>query len=100
MYPERGVYRFVPYNPPSGWWTETGVPGAQAMIEAGRLLEVQDIRRLEVRAISHRGKAIGYQVSPPRELPDQRSYYYEISYFLRGDMVRIQIVPAPYYYGY
>ena len=106
MYPERGVYRFVPYVPPPsahGWQTVTGVPGPEAIKKAARMLDVQEkyIRRMRVRAIMYRGSPIGYQVNPPTELHDHRSYFsYDISYFLKGDTVRIQIVPSLSYFGY
>ena len=105
MYPEHGVYKFVPYVPPpsaSGWKTVTGVPGPDAVREAGRLLDVLPgyTRRLEMRAVMHKGSAIGYEVRPPIELPDHVPYYYEISYFLKGKTVRIQILPSPFDHGY
>lgn len=101
MCPERGAYRFKPYYPAYGWQRVSGVPGVVAMGEAGRMLGVSDVRRLRVQAVMHEGEAIGYQASPPTEPPGYNiSSYYEISYFLRGDTVRIQVLPSPFYHGY
>ncbi|MDA8172282.1 MAG: hypothetical protein M0Z48_10720 [Nitrospiraceae bacterium] len=100
MFPEKSAYSFLPYYPSYGWKTVPGVPGGSAMKEAGDMLGVKDIRRLRVQAIMHGGKAIGYQASPPTEPPDNSSYYFEISYFLRGNTVRVQVLPFPFYHGY
>ncbi len=101
MFPEEGPYRFINYYPPYGWKQAAGVPGLSAMRVAADMLGVEDMRRLRVQAVMHEGRAIGYQVSPPRQPPSfNTAPYFDISYFLRDGTVRIQVVPSPFYHGY
>ena len=100
MYPEGGQYRFVPYIPVSGFQTIKNVPADEALKRANKILKNRDIRRLRIKQILHNGMAIGYEIKAALVPPTfSNEDFLEITYFLKGNDVRIQIMPSPFFIG-